>query len=546
MYKVTILYLLLCVGLCSTAQQLVRMEYFVDTDPGPGLRTSVPIAGENTTVNQTLSNNVLSEGFHTLYTRTLNSNGEWSLFSRQMFEVRNEALPSVIVYAEYFIDEVGAFGSGHSIPVSQPFENGTLNVSVSLDQLNLTSGFHRLYVVVRDSNGHWSLTSDRTFEVRDSNPNPALVGVEYFFLPDGDPGVGNATFLAFANPVTNDTFELSIPPSQVNPNATSICMRTKNNNGEWSLTTCVATDFNVVPFVAGAMNAGNSTVCNGASPDMQLSVSNAGSLSGTVSYQWFSRPGVVTPSGGTNNWTIVNGATNASYTVNTPQNSTITYACYVSDGASGEGWASGSWTINVLPQLSYGVLPISNELYLGSGTADAMSFTSAPQGSGSFSYAWCRADGLLNAPFSGAPGDGVWELLATTLTPTFQPNVIETSNSTYACFVIPGGNPSCGTGNWAAGATFVTIEPISVNEVYADSNVSLYPNPTTSTFTVKTNGLAWKESAIFDATGRCLLKGPTNAFSWQLNVQDWSAGCYFVAVQMASGETITKSLFVVH
>lgn len=74
--------------------RIVAAEYFIDTDPGLGNGTPIPInsPSHDLTVNTAITPPVLSAGTHYLFVRTQDISGSWSLYEGQEFTV-DLALP---------------------------------------------------------------------------------------------------------------------------------------------------------------------------------------------------------------------------------------------------------------------------------------------------------------------------------------------------------------------------------------------------------------------------------------------------------------------
>src|SRR5450432_4907897 len=106
-YLLPVLTLLLAFE-ASHAQTITHFEYFVDTDPGPGLGTgfnpsSPGIVVTNVTVG--IPVNTLSVGYHTIYVRGQNSSGAWTeTIFYKFFIVSPPVAPTNLVQMEYFID----------------------------------------------------------------------------------------------------------------------------------------------------------------------------------------------------------------------------------------------------------------------------------------------------------------------------------------------------------------------------------------------------------------------------------------------------------
>lgn len=73
---------------CSiSAQNLSRIEYYFDTDPGYGRGTAITFTATANLANKTLDINPasLSEGVHFLFIRSRDVNGQWSFDNRWLF-----------------------------------------------------------------------------------------------------------------------------------------------------------------------------------------------------------------------------------------------------------------------------------------------------------------------------------------------------------------------------------------------------------------------------------------------------------------------------
>ncbi|QLH34136.1 MAG: hypothetical protein HWD62_18610 [Cyclobacteriaceae bacterium] len=92
-------------SLIAAGQDVTRIEYYFDTDPGFGNGMTMPIvAAPNLTQNFTVPLNTVSEGFHILYLRA-KSNGLWSIpVSKPVFAQRQAQTTSItnIQHLEYF------------------------------------------------------------------------------------------------------------------------------------------------------------------------------------------------------------------------------------------------------------------------------------------------------------------------------------------------------------------------------------------------------------------------------------------------------------
>lgn len=229
-------------------QNIVAAEYFIDSDPGFGLGTPIPVTPSGIISNNNVSINVngLTNGFHRLFIRSRNAEGSWSLPNVREFLYDQAppygpvpAAPQSIVAAEYFIDTDPGFGLGTPIALTPGVDLSNVPVAVPVGVL--PNGTHRIYVRTKNQEGRWSQTQFREFSVDfnppySNGPAPAqhIVAAEYFF--DTDPGSGKAT----AIPVTPG-MDISNLSTDVNTTGLALgthrlYLRSKSQEGHWSLT----------------------------------------------------------------------------------------------------------------------------------------------------------------------------------------------------------------------------------------------------------------------------------------------------------------------
>ncbi len=151
-------------NLPASIPNIVKLEYFIDTDPGFGLANNLSItAGQSVTkaLNIPLPSN-LPLGFHKFYVRAKDASGKWSVVYQQNF-FKNDILTTLpnLVKLEYFVDADPGFGQGIDIPVA----NNTIINAEPVFSLpsNLTLGVHSLSIRAKDALGKWSIVSQKTF-----------------------------------------------------------------------------------------------------------------------------------------------------------------------------------------------------------------------------------------------------------------------------------------------------------------------------------------------------------------------------------------------
>ena len=217
------------------SQNIIKAEYFIDIDLGPGKGTSIPNVTQGDIVNFSFAvpTNSLSSGFHFLNTRVADVNGVWSRHDTRTFYLSGPvgANTTNIIAAEYFIGPDPGTGGGTPINIGSPGSVVTFPVSIPSP---LASGFHSLSIRVKDQEGKWSLFEQRSFYIPPSPVDaPPIVAAEYFF--DTDPGVGSASAL-IVNPTGNiitQTFLVPVPGS-LSQGEHIIGIRVKDQQGHWS------------------------------------------------------------------------------------------------------------------------------------------------------------------------------------------------------------------------------------------------------------------------------------------------------------------------
>ena len=228
----------------AAPQNIIAAEYYIDTDPGFGLGTAIPLtAGLDVALsNVSINTTGLATGVHSLYIRTKSAEGRWSQLSKSSFviEVSYPSAPAAaqdIVAAEYFVDTDPGFGLGTAIPLTAGLDVALSNVSVNTT--GLATGVHSLFIRTKSAEGQWSQLSKRTFVIEVPYPSaPAaaqnIVAAEYFV--DADPGLGSATNIPLTAGLDVALTNLNINTTGLATGVHSVYLRTKNAEGHWSQT----------------------------------------------------------------------------------------------------------------------------------------------------------------------------------------------------------------------------------------------------------------------------------------------------------------------
>jgi hypothetical protein len=210
-------------------QNVVKLEYFWNTDPGVNMATNVPItAAPVIDVSFSPITTGLTPGFNVLYVRAKNEGNMWSMpIQKSIFFTINA--PQNAAAMEYFIDADPGLGMGTSVPVSN---DDSLEVTFHVNLQNVSTGLHRLFVRAKDKHGYWGNTAIHSF-LRAVDGTPDIVQLEYYI--DNDPGRGNAIQV----PITpGDSIDVIINPNltNVSQGMHSIYVRGKAADGKWSFT----------------------------------------------------------------------------------------------------------------------------------------------------------------------------------------------------------------------------------------------------------------------------------------------------------------------
>lgn len=235
------------------AQEPLRVEYFLDADPGHGAAVALADVhvGSGTL---TFDLSAAAAGPHVLYVRSQDAKGRWSpTVARPLFIDSYQD----IVRVEYFFDGDDP-GIGRATPISLPEQDYKAHfaLSLQLDVSRLALGGHTLSVRARDRFDQWTDILTRPFSIVEGSdpidPEPQvetdLSRLEYFF--DTDPGHGKGTPLEQPRAGTN-IYVMDF--AAVQAGAHVLYLRAADESGQWSAT--VSRPLYVMPSTAGLITA---------------------------------------------------------------------------------------------------------------------------------------------------------------------------------------------------------------------------------------------------------------------------------------------------
>ncbi len=229
----------------AIGQDVDRLEYFFDTDPGFGSGVPVTIT-TSTTIDHTFAPDIsgLSPGFHVLYLRAHDTLVDmmdlWSYTTATPFFLEpgvdaGVGVSNDIQAIEYFFDADPGNGTGDPITVTTPA--GEIVLTEEIDLSALVDGFHTFNLRAQSSSGTWGpVITHPIFQQTSAAPNgdPNINAFEYFF--DDDPGFVMATPYILASPVPSIGFSFTPDISTLDKGFHNFYIRAFNADGEWSPT----------------------------------------------------------------------------------------------------------------------------------------------------------------------------------------------------------------------------------------------------------------------------------------------------------------------
>lgn len=162
----------------ATNTKLTKGEYFFDTDPGRG--NGVPLtfsAADSFVFNLPVSTSGLTNGAHKAYIRFLNDLGQWSLYEQATFFITPDVQPSPqLASVEYFFDTDPGYGNGSPL-IFSPFDSIDLISTIGI--WSLDSGYHTIYIRVKDLSGVWSFYDSYSFYICNDLPTASFTSSQF-------------------------------------------------------------------------------------------------------------------------------------------------------------------------------------------------------------------------------------------------------------------------------------------------------------------------------------------------------------------------------
>jgi PKD repeat protein len=213
----TMVILLLSTIIHAQVYSVAAGEYFIDTDPGTGLGTTLTATdGTFNNIWESVSGNIaaLPVGQHTLNIRIQDGNGNWGpVFTRSIVVENLSTVRDIqIIQAEFFIDTDPGAGNGTALLAFDGNFNDAIE-TLSLSNISVSSGLHKLNIRVKGEDGSWSVVFSRVITVESllTVRDIRITSGEVFF--DSDPGTGNGIALVAFDGNFNNAFEAVLQTS---------------------------------------------------------------------------------------------------------------------------------------------------------------------------------------------------------------------------------------------------------------------------------------------------------------------------------------------
>jgi hypothetical protein len=151
---------------------IVKLEYFIDTDPGAGKATTVSVAPATNIAGLSFNADIssITAGFHILFIRSLDADGKWSITNTTYFykSAPQNNNTANIVKIEYYIDTDPGDFNAINIPITAAPDIADQTFTANIT--GLAAGTHYLDIRSLDSRGKWSVNAVDTFNIASTVP----------------------------------------------------------------------------------------------------------------------------------------------------------------------------------------------------------------------------------------------------------------------------------------------------------------------------------------------------------------------------------------
>jgi len=245
-------------GAQTNVPSITAAEYFIGTDPGAGLATSIPLATSNSIVGVTEEVNVnvsgLEAGTYSVGVRFQDATGQWGNPVYQRFTVYPsdyqgqipgpEGPAATLSAAECFLGPDPGPGNGSPLPLAEAGRITSLTTELPINISSLVPGTYSLGVRFQSADGVWGNPVYQRFTIYPDNYELAaptapadnnslkVAAAEYFV--GNDPGPGNGTQVPVADAATLGAVEnISVPVGNLSQGHYRVGVRFKSVDGRW-------------------------------------------------------------------------------------------------------------------------------------------------------------------------------------------------------------------------------------------------------------------------------------------------------------------------
>jgi Secretion system C-terminal sorting domain len=229
---------------------VAELEYYVgNTDPGNGNGTNITIptgTTDATVTNTPITLPVLPDGIQTLYLRSRDVFGRWSLTNYKQFITGLYNYPTAptipnVARVEAYVGNIDpGFGNGTRITIPTGVTDASA-VNTTFNFPAQANGSQFLYIRSTDVFGRWSQTNYKLFIVGNftypTAPPLANIAELEYYVGNNDPGFGNGTNITIPTGVTDATATNTTITFPAQDNGVQyLYLRSRDVFGRWSET----------------------------------------------------------------------------------------------------------------------------------------------------------------------------------------------------------------------------------------------------------------------------------------------------------------------
>ena len=163
MKKIILALVFIISSISGYSQNIIHGEYFIDAETGFGNGTLFTISLPDSDITQSFNipyGSFPSPGYHYIFIRTLDANGNWSITKRKLVEADENIGLLNVINIEYFFDVDNGFSNNNSTQLVASTDS-TWTFNIPYNQLPVTwTPNDTLFLRVQDSiRGNWSITT---------------------------------------------------------------------------------------------------------------------------------------------------------------------------------------------------------------------------------------------------------------------------------------------------------------------------------------------------------------------------------------------------